>query len=330
MKTVKNEREGVQNALDYFLRPKSWDEFIGQDQVKEALKVLIAASKKRGVSCDHILFSGPSGLGKTTLAYLIAHELSNKITVTTGPAIKKTGDLAALLTNLEDGEILFIDEAHRLNRQLEEILYPAMESRVLHLMVGKGVSARSLELKLPAFTLIAATTRPSLLSNPLRSRFGSLNRLDFYPDREIERILQRSAQILSIPLEPAALSILACASRATPRTANRLLKRTWDLAVVKNRSTITESTVRDALRLLGLDPLGLDRLDREFLEALTYKFHGGPTGIQTLAAAVNEDVDTLAELVEPFLMRLGFVERTPKGRASTTRARTYLKQNPSV
>lgn len=312
--------------LDQFLRPKTWDDFIGQEKIKKALKVLIAASKKRRSVCDHILFYGPAGLGKTTLAYLIAKELSTKLTVTSGPAIKKTGDLAATLSNLEEGEVLFIDETHRLNKEVEEILYPAMEYHTLHIMVGKGVSARSLELKLAPFTLIAATTKPSLLSAPLRSRFGSINHLDFYSESEITKIIQRSAKLLDITIDNNALTVLSKASRATPRIANRLLKRTLDLATVKNTPHITEGIARDTLELLGIDEFGLEQLDIALLELIAKKFHGGPVGIQTLAVALNEEPRTIEDLCEPYLIRLGFMERTPKGRIITTYAYQYLKE----
>ncbi len=312
-------------VLDHFLRPKTWNEFVGQEPVKRALQIILGSAKKRNTVCDHILFYGPAGLGKTTLAYLVAKELSTKLTVTSGPAVKKPGDLAAILTNLEPGEVLFIDEAHRLNKQVEEILYPAMESSTLHLMIGKGVSARSLELKLPRFTLIAATTRPSLLSNPLRSRFGALGRLDFYEQDEIAKILKHSAGVLQIAIDEKALTLLAKASRATPRVANRLLKRVWDLAVVKNKQGIDPALVSEALEILGIDELGLERLDLQFLDLVAKKFSGGPVGVKTLAVALNEESQTLEELCEPYLIRLGFLERTPKGRVLTLPARHYLK-----
>ena len=313
-------------VLDQVLRPKAWDDFIGQDRVKRALKVLIDASKKRTASCDHILFYGPAGLGKTTLAYLIAHELEKTLTVTSGPTIKKTGDIAALLTNLEPGDVLFIDEVHRLNKQIGEVLYPAMESGSLHLMIGSGPSARSLELKLPPFTLIAATTHPSLLSNPLRSRFGSIHHLEYYQQEDIENIISRSANLLNITVHESAVPPLAQASRATPRTANRLLKRTWDVALVDDAPTITSKIVAKMLDLLGIDSLGLERIDVEFLTLIAKKFHGGPVGIQTLAVALNEERETLEDLCEPYLIRLGFLERTSRGRTLTTHGYAYLQK----
>src|SRR3990170_2973165 len=260
MKRSKNTEDRV---LDTILRPKTWNEFIGQEKIKHSLKIMLDSAKKRQASCDHILFYGPSGVGKTTLAYLIAEELSGKITRTSGPAIKKIGDMAALLTNLEDNEILFIDEIHRLNKQVEEILYPAMEMQRLNLMIGKGVSARNLELNLPRFTLVAATTRPSLLSSPLRNRFGSINHLDFYEDKEIKQIIRRSAEILKIRLDEKAVEVLAKASRATPRVANRILKRTWDLAIVRELPEITRAMAEESLKILNIDEFGLEWGDRK-------------------------------------------------------------------
>lgn len=312
-------------VLDQVLRPKTWNDFIGQDRIKQALQVLIAASRKRNAPCDHILFYGPAGLGKTTLAYLIAHEMERRIVVTSGPAIKKTGDIAAVLTNLEPGDILFIDEVHRLNKQIGEVLYPAMESGSLHLMIGNGPSARSLELKLPPFTLIAATTHPSMLANPLRSRFGSIHHLEYYQPKDIELIIKRSSQLLNIELDTTAVPVLAQASRATPRTANRLLKRTWDVALVDNAAIIDAKIVNKMLDLLDIDSLGLERLDIDLLRLIAKKFNGGPVGIQTLAVALSEEQETLGEMCEPYLIRLGFLERTPRGRTITTHGYAYLR-----
>lgn len=323
MKEKKFEEEKI---LDSLLRPKSWQEFIGQKKIKYSLQIMIEAAKKKNRSCDHILFSGPSGVGKTTLAQLVAKELSAKMTTTSGPAIKKVGDLAALLTNLEEGEVFFIDEIHRLNKQVEEVLYPAMESGLLQLVIGKGVSARSLELKLPRFTLIAATTRPSLISSPLRNRFGLISHLDFYQTPEIEEILKRSAKILGIKITPEATALLAKASRATPRIANRLLKRTWDLAIVKNSPLIDLALTKEALRLLEIDDYGLETIDRRLIELIIKKYHGGPVGIRTLAAALNEEQETLEELYEPYLLRLGFIERTARGRVATQLAYEYSEK----
>ena len=311
-------------VLDHALRPKAWDQFVGQDQVKRGLQIVLEASKKQNRAVDHILFSGPSGVGKTTLAHLIAHELGAKMTTTSGPTIQKTGDAAALLSNLEEGEVLFIDEVHRLNKQIEEIMYPAMESRVLHLMIGKGVSSRSLELKLPRFTLIAATTRPSLLTGPFRNRFGALYHLDYYEPKDISEILKRSSAILGITVDQNALDALARASRATPRIANRLLKRTWDLAVVRDTNRITKPLVEESLDILGIDKDGLETIDRAYLHMLVRKFNGGPVGIQTLAAALNEEQETLENVCEPYLLRLGLLERTARGRMATKQAYEYF------
>ena len=321
---TKLKKDARDKVLDTILRPKTWNEFIGQDKVKHSLKIMLDSAKKRQASCDHILFYGPSGVGKTTLAYLIAQELSGKITRTSGPAIKKIGDMAALLTNLEDNEILFIDEIHRLNKQVEEILYPAMEMQRLNLMIGKGVSARNLELNLPRFTLVAATTRPSLISSPLRNRFGSINHLDFYADEEIKQIIKRSSQILNIKIEPKAVDALAKASRATPRIANRILKRTWDLVVVRNLEEISESIAEESLKILNLDEFGLEWADRKLLDLIIKKYHGGPVGIQTLSAALSEERETIEQVYEPYLLKIGFLERTSRGRIATKSAHDYF------
>ncbi|HCI05343.1 MAG: Holliday junction DNA helicase RuvB, holliday junction DNA helicase RuvB [Parcubacteria group bacterium GW2011_GWC1_45_9] len=317
MKTPKNPEDKV---LDSLLRPKTWSDFIGQEKIKYSLKIMLDSAKKRQASCDHILFYGPSGVGKTTLAHLIAQELSGKMTRTSGPAIKKIGDMAALLTNLEDNEILFIDEIHRLNKQIEEVLYPAMESSRLNLMIGKGVSARNIELNLPRFTLVAATTRPSLLSSPLRNRFGSINHLDFYEDKEIKQIIRRSAEILKIRLDEKAVEVLAKASRATPRVANRILKRTWDLAIVRELPEITRAMAEESLKILNIDEFGLEWGDRKLLELIVKKYRGGPVGIQTISAALNEEKDTIEQVFEPYLLKIGFLERTNRGRVATKSA----------
>jgi len=311
-------------VFEQTLRPKNWSEFVGQEKIKRNLRILIEAAKKRGESCDHLLFYGPTGLGKTTLAYIIASEMGANLKVTSGAAIEKAGDLAALLTNLEPGDIIFIDEIHRLNRLIEEILYPAMESRVLHLTIGKGPAARSIELALPSFTLIAATTRVGLISSPLRGRFGATFRLDFYEEEDIKKIINRSADLLEIKIEPAAIDTLAQASRATPRVANRLLKRARDLAEVENKTPISKSLAEKTLRLLEIDSLGLEATDRRLLEALVQKFQGGPAGLQSLAAATAEEKDTIEDIYEPFLLRLGFIERTSRGRIATKAAYQHL------
>lgn len=316
------------SALDSALRPHLWDEYVGQDIIKENLSILLGAARERGHAPEHILFYGPPGLGKTTLAHLIAHDLGANIKATSGPAIERVGDLAAILTNLAEGDILFIDEIHRLNRSIEEVLYPALESGVLDIIIGKGPSARTLQLPLPAFTLVAATTRVALLSSPLRSRFsGGLFRLDFYTTEEIARILARSARILGIEAEHNALSEIATRSRATPRTANYLLKRARDFAQVK-RLPLSKETVRDALTLLEVDEAGLGKAERILLSTLIDGYRGGPVGLTTLAAATAEEEATIEEVYEPYLMREGFLERTARGRIAARRAYEHLGKRP--
>lgn len=303
--------------------------YIGQQNIKDNLKILLAAAKERNHPPEHVLFYGPPGLGKTTLAHLVASETGGQLKVTSGPAIEKVGDLASILTNLAPGDVLFIDEIHRLNKAIEEILYPAMESGGLHIILGKGPSARTIELSLPPFTLIAATTRIALVSAPLRSRFsGGVFRLDFYNEREIEQIVKRSAEILGVPISKDAIAEIAKRSRFTPRTANYLLKRCRDFAQVK-KGDLSEGVVKDALSLLGIDEVGLTTSDQKLLEALLYKFGGGPVGLGTLAAALSEDEATLEEYNEPYLMQIGFLERTPRGRTVTdTGHRHFIKNNP--
>lgn len=317
-------REREETTLDLTLRPQRWEDYIGQEHVKKNLRILLDAAKKRNEPAEHVLLSGPAGLGKTSLAHLIAKEMSCSIRITSGPAIERVGDLASLLTNLLPNDILFIDEAHRLNKAIEEVLYPAMESRTLDIIIGKGPSARTLQLELPPFTLIAATTRIGLLSGPLRSRFGASYRLDFYAQDHMEDIVKRSAKILSIPVEPRAVTLIAQSSRATPRVANRLLKRVRDYAQVHGNNAIDADTARKALSLLEIDGLGLEPMDRRILDTIIKKFNGGPVGLQAIAAATSEEEDTIAEVYEPYLMRLGFVERTPKGRVTTERAYQHL------
>lgn len=311
-------------TLDQVLRPKEWHEYIGQERVKNNLKILIEAAKKRNEPVDHLMFYGPAGLGKTTLAYIIAREMQTNIKVTSGPAIEKVGDLASILTNLNSGDILFIDEAHRLNKMIEEVLYPALESRVLHIIIGKGPSARTLQLELPPFTLIAATTRIALLSNPLRSRFGVTFRLDFYSNEDIEQILERSSNLLGLNIEKTALSFIGRSSRFTPRVANRLLRRVRDYAEVKNNGLIDLQTAKEALTLLEVDYLGLEPADRRLLEVIIRKFNGGPVGLQALAAATSEEIDTIEDIYEPYLMQLGFLQRSPRGRIATQLAYKHL------
>jgi len=311
-------------ALDQTLRPQEWDDYVGQEKIKKNMKILIGAAKKRVEPIEHVLLYGPAGLGKTTLAYIIARELSTNLKVTSGPAIEKMGDLAAILSNLSEGETLFIDEAHRLNKLVEEILYPAMESRVLDIIIGKGPSARTLQLKLPPFTLIAATTRVGLLSSPFRSRFGVTFRLDFYSKEEIEKIISRSAEILKVRVNPEALTTIASSSRHTPRVANRLLKRVRDYAQVHDKEEITNDVAREALGLLEIDELGLEPTDRKILEVIISKFDGGPVGLQSLAAATSEEIDTIQDIYEPFLLQLGLLARTPRGRIATKFAYQHM------
>ncbi len=311
--------------LDQTLRPSSWDEYIGQKSIKDNLKVLLRAAAERKHPPEHILFYGPPGLGKTTLAHLIAKETSSQIKTTSGPAIEKVGDLASILTNLSPGDMLFIDEIHRLNKTIEEVLYPAMESGSLDIIIGKGPSARTIQLELPPFTLIAATTRIALLSAPLRSRFsGGTFRLEFYSDKEIQEIVHRSARVLGIGIDPESSDKIAKRSRFTPRTANFLLKRVRDLAQVE-KIGVSLTIVDRALTMLGIDELGLNQNDRELLYTLIDKFNGGPVGLNTLAASLAEEEATVEEVHEPYLLQLGLIERTPRGRKATEKAFGHLK-----
>lgn len=310
--------------LDKTLRPDRFDDYVGQEKIKENLKILLSAAKERKQPPEHLLFYGPPGLGKTTLAHLIAKENNSQMKITSGPAIEKVGDLASLLTNLSAGDILFIDEIHRLNKLIEEILYPAMESGVLNIIIGKGPSARTIQLELPPFTLIAATTKIALLSSPLRSRFsGGTFRLEFYSDEEIEKIIQRSSKILGVPIEKEAAKEISRRSRFTPRIANHLLKRCRDYAQVKQQDLNKES-VGEALELLGIDHAGLNIIDRKIIETIINKFGGGPVGLGTIGAAISEEVGTIEEVNEPYLIQLGFLERTPRGRSATPKAYEHL------
>lgn len=308
-------------ALDVTLRPKRLHEYVGQEQLKKNLAIFLGAAKKRKEPLEHVLLHGAPGLGKTTLAYVIANEVGVPIRVTSGPAIERAGDLAAILTNLEDGQVLFIDEIHRLPRIVEEVLYPALEEFAIDIVIGKGPAARTLRLDLPRFTLIGATTRQSLLSSPLRDRFGTTYHIHFYEPRELETIVERSAKLLEVPLAPRASVEIAKRARRTPRVANRLLKRVRDYAEVKGHATVTPEVAAEALDLLAIDPFGLDPTDRRILEALADTFKGGPVGVRALAAAVAEDAETIEELHEPFLLQAGFLARTPRGRVAT--AATY-------
>ncbi len=303
--------------IETTLRPKLLDDYIGQEKAKENIKIFIQAANFREEPLDHVLFYGPPGLGKTTLANIIANEMHVNVKVTSGPAIEKPGDMAAILNNLTEGDILFIDEIHRLNRQVEEVMYPAMEDYVIDILVGKGPSARSIRLDLPKFTLIGATTRMGLLSSPLRDRFGVIHRLEFYTTEELSKIIKRSAYVLDVEIDDKGASEIARRSRGTPRLANRLLKRVRDYAQVKYDGVISEEVAKFALNLLDVDSNGLDKNDRKILTTLIEKYDGGPVGLDTIAATIGEESDTIEDVYEPYLMQLGFINRTPRGRVVT-------------
>lgn len=322
-------------VLDSSLRPKNWGDYVGQEKIKENIKIIITAAKQRGQSPDHLLFYGNSGLGKTTLAHLVAVEMGGQIRITSGPAIERAGDLAAILTNLNAGDVLFIDEIHRIHKAIEEYIYPAMEEYKLNLILGKGPMARTMELKLPRFTMIGATTRPGLLSAPLRNRFGGIFQLNFYKIEDVKKIILRAAEILGVKIENEAIRIIAERSRFTPRVANRLLKRVRDFAQVQNHGTITKEIAERALESLEVDKMGLEPGDIKILSTMIEKFDGGPMGLQSLAAAVVEDEETILDIYEPYLMQCGFIERTPRGRMATKLAYEHLgikykKQNNLV
>jgi Holliday junction DNA helicase RuvB len=323
-RVVSPDLKSEEKRLDQALRPRRLEDLIGQDRVRENLSILIEAARQRGDALDHVLFYGPPGLGKTTLAHIIAHEMEVPLRVTAGPAIERAGDLAAILSNLREKEIFFIDEVHRLGRAVEEILYPAMEDFTLDLVVGKGPAARSVRLRLPRFTIVGATTRLALLTAPLRARFGAVYRVDFYDQEALEAIVTRAAGVLDIAIDEGGAAEIARRGRGTPRVALRLLKRVRDYAEVRANGRIVRPVAQEALELLEIDALGLDEMDRQVLEAIVEKFGGGPVGLDTIAASVSEEPDTVMEVIEPYLLQMGFLERTPRGRVATPLAYEHL------
>lgn len=323
--TITNSQEQEEDKqIDQTLRPQSFSEYIGQERIKKNLDILIKAAKKRNEPIEHILLYGPAGLGKTTLSNIIAKEMQVGIKITSGPAIERVGDLGSILTNLNDGDVLFIDEIHRLNKLVEEILYPAMEDYKLDIIVGKGPSARTLQLDLPKFTLIGATTRLGSISNPLRDRFGAIHKLNFYEDHEIQSIIKRSSRILNIEIDNEGCKDISICSRQTPRVANRILKRVRDFAQIENRDIINKEITQKALEMIDIDELGLEPADREIIKVIIENFNGGPVGVQTIAAATHEEVQTIEDVYEPFLIQAGLLARTPRGRIVTEKGYSHL------